>query len=79
VIARISTAIESSFTQEELVDACHKTFEVIVQMANTVQSSAIDKALKTTGVSIRQKIKEFTSGSEDAKVAAQNIFDLTIT
>ena len=47
-------------------------------MANTVQSSAIDKALKTTGVSIRQKIKEFTSGSEDAKVAAQNIFDLTI-
>jgi len=47
-------------------------------MANTVQSSAIDKALKTTGESIRQKIKEFTSGSEDAKVAAQNIFDLTI-
>jgi hypothetical protein len=30
VIGRISTAIESSFTKEELVDACHKTFEVIV-------------------------------------------------
>jgi hypothetical protein len=62
-----------------LVDAFHKTFEVIVQMANTVQSSAINKALKITGVSIRQKIKEFTSGAEDVKVAAQNIFDLTIS
>jgi hypothetical protein len=48
-------------------------------MANTVQSSAINKALKITGVSIRQKIKEFTSGAEDVKVAAQNIFDLTIS
>ena len=48
-------------------------------MANTVQSSAINKALKTTGVSIRQKIKEFTSGSEDPKIAAQNIFDQTIS
>ncbi len=79
MIARISTAIESSFTQEELVDAYHKTFEVIVQMANTVQSSVIDKALKATGVSIRQKIKEFKSGSDDPKVAAQNIYDQTIS
>ena len=62
-----------------MVDAYHKTFEVIVQMANTVQSSVIDKALKTTGLSIRQKIKEFTSGSEDPKVAAQNIYDQTIS
>ena len=69
VLTRISGGIESSFTDDEIVENCGKSFNIIVQLINTVQSSVIIKAVKAVAQEIRLKIKDLASGSEEPAAA----------
>ena len=69
VLGRISGGIESSFTEDEIVENCGKSFNIIVQLVNTVQSRVIIKAIKAVGQEIRLKIKDLAAGSEEPAAA----------
>lgn len=49
LLAKIVAAVESAFNKQELLETCAKGFEIIVTLANTIQSSTIIKAVKALG------------------------------
>ena len=68
----MSQVIEDALSEQEIVEACTKSFAIMVKLVNSVQSTAIVKGMKTLGLDIIKKVKEFSTTHGDA---AQKLFD----
>lgn len=59
LISRMSQVIEDALSEQEIVEACQKSFAIMGKLVNTVQSTVIVKGMKNLGLDIIKKIKEF--------------------
>ena len=78
VLLRVQQAIDSSFHEEELIQNCQKTFEVVIQMANTATSAVIQKQLTQVARSIKIKVKELGQGEEQSQKIFNQVISLLI-
>lgn len=62
----MSQVIEDALSEQEIVEACTKSFAIMVKLVNSVQSTAIVKGMKTLGLDIIKKVKEFNTTHGDA-------------
>ncbi len=61
LVAKIASSVEAAFSKQDLIEVATKGFEIIVSLANTIQSSVIIKAVKNIGLGLRKKIKDLSS------------------